>query len=290
MECPGLDQPGQTKKERPKRNDNKMRRKESQRPRQERPGRNKQQGLPPPGLDHPGTSGGQMPRTRSCGADQAVGAAAKGRSLRRCRDEVTRTRPWTCSEMQTRPWTAQDWIIRGKTRRSGLYETTTNCGGRSPDAPDLMIRGGTSSRGCRPLDWIIRGPGTARRPGLDHPGWIRQQEAPHPGLDCQGTRGGQTSRTGSSGAEQEGTATTSGAREIWPAAGTTRRGPHFPGRSARGKVAASREGNRRPRPRWCREGVKPEATQGKTPRTCRVAEKGTRPRRRRAAKMRTGPW
>ena len=32
MECPGLDHPGQNKKERPKRIDNKMRRKESRRP------------------------------------------------------------------------------------------------------------------------------------------------------------------------------------------------------------------------------------------------------------------
>ena len=211
MECPGLDHPRQNKKERPKRNDNKMRRKESRRPGLEHPGRNRQQGLPPSGLDHLGTSGGQTPRTGSSRANQAVGTAAKRRSLRRCRDEVTRTRPWTCSEVQTRPWSAQDWILWGKTRRSGLNKTTTKCGGRSPDALDWNIRGGTSSRSCCPLDGIIRGQGTARHPGLDHPGWIRQQEPPHPGLDRQGTRGGQTSRTGSSGAEQEGTATTTGA-------------------------------------------------------------------------------
>ena len=64
--------------------------------------------------------------------------------------------------------------VRGKTRRSGLNQTTTECGGRSPDAPDWNIRCGTSSRGCRPLDWIIRGQAAARRHGLDHPGQIKQ--------------------------------------------------------------------------------------------------------------------
>ena len=174
MECPGLDHPGQNKKERPKPNDNKIRRKESRRPGREDLGRNKQQGLPLPGLDHPGTSGGQTPRTGSSRADQAVGTAAKRRSLRRCRDEVTRTRPWTCSEVQTRPWSVEDMIIGGKTRRRGPNQTTTKCGGRSPDAPDWNIRGGTSSSGCRPLDWIIQGQAAARHHGLNHPGRIEQ--------------------------------------------------------------------------------------------------------------------
>ena len=34
-----------------------------------------------------------------------------------------------------------------------------------------------------------------------------------------------------------------------------KRGHHPPGRSVRGKAAASGKGNRRLRPRWCREGV-----------------------------------
>ena len=69
MECPRLDHPGQNKKERAKQNDNKMRRKESGRPRLEHPGRNKQRGPPPPGLEHPGTSGGEMPRTGTPGTE-----------------------------------------------------------------------------------------------------------------------------------------------------------------------------------------------------------------------------
>ena len=229
------------------------------------------------------------------GEAEEEGEAAKGRSLRRCRDEVTRTRPWTGSEVQTRPWSARDWIIRGKTRRSGLNETTTKCGGGRPDAPDWSIRAGTSSRGCRPPDWIIRGQVAARRHGLDHPGRTKQPECPHPVLDHQGTRGGQTprtgssgvhqaagataprtrfsrdrcwaeARTGSSGADQEGAARTPGAREIWLAApgrmargGSIRMGPHPPGCSVQGKVAARGEGNRRPRPRSCSEGVKTDS-------------------------------
>ena len=108
-------------------------------------------------------------------------------------------------------WSTQDWIIRGKTRRSGRNKATTKCGGRSPDAPDWIIPGGTSSRGRRPSDWgirgqvavgrpgrahhgrnkehrppsdwIIRGQAAAERHGQDHPGWIKQHEPPHPGLD-----------------------------------------------------------------------------------------------------------
>ena len=72
---------------------------------------------------------------------EGEGEAAKGRSLRRGRDEVTRTRPSTGSEVQTRPWSAQDMTIQGKTRRSGLNETTTKCGRRSPDALNCSIRG-----------------------------------------------------------------------------------------------------------------------------------------------------
>ena len=33
-----------------------------------------------------------------------------------------------------------------------------------------------------PPDWIIRGQAAAQRHGLDHLGWIKQHEPPHPGL------------------------------------------------------------------------------------------------------------
>ena len=206
----------------------------------------------------------------------------KRKSPRRCSEEVTRTRPWTTSQEQTKTRSTQDCLIRGKTRRSGRNKTTTKCGGRSPDAPDWNIPGGTSSRG-RPLqdwsirgrvaarrpgrahpgrikeqglppdwiirgqtaderhssiirggtsstshrtpDWIIRGQRAARRPRLEYPGWNRQQEPPHSRHDSRGTHGGQTPRTGASGPEQEGAATTTGAGERWFAA---------PGRNARG--------------------------------------------------------
>ena len=60
-----------------------------------------------------------------------------------------------------------------------------------------------------PPDWIIRGQAAAIRPRLDHPGRSKQQVPPLPRLDHPGTRGGLRPRTGSSGAEQEGAATTS---------------------------------------------------------------------------------
>ena len=75
-ESPGLEHPGQNKKERPERNDHKRRRMESRRTGLEHPGRYKQQGPPPPGLEHLRTSGGQTPRTGSSGVGQAVGTAA----------------------------------------------------------------------------------------------------------------------------------------------------------------------------------------------------------------------
>ena len=37
-----------------------------------------------------------------------------------------------------------------------------------PEAPDGRIRNGTRSRGCRPLDWIIRGQVAAERHGQEH--------------------------------------------------------------------------------------------------------------------------
>ena len=124
-----------------------------------------------------------------------------------------------------------------------------------PNATDSIIRGGSSSTSRRTPDWIIRGQRAAKRTRLEHSGWNRQQEPPNPLHEIQGTRGGQTPRTGASGAEREGVATTTGAWERWFAAPgrnargrSTGRGPHPPARSVQGTVAARGEGNRRPRP------------------------------------------
>ena len=77
-----------------------------------------------------------------------------------------------------------------------------NDGGRSPDAPEWNLRGGTSSNGRRPPDWIIGGQVAARRPGQAHPRRNTEQGLPPPGLEQTGTSGGQMPRTGSSGADQ----------------------------------------------------------------------------------------
>ena len=115
---------------------------------------------------------------------------------------MTRTRPWRCSDVVTEPWSAQDWINRGKTRRSDRNKTATKSGGRSPDAPDWSIRGGTSSRGRRLLDSNIRGQVADRRPGLKTSGRNKQQGPPPPGPDQPGIGGSQTPRTGSSEEDQ----------------------------------------------------------------------------------------
>ena len=120
--------------------------------------------------------------------------AATRRSPRRCRVGVTKTRRSTRSQKQTKTRRAQDWIIRGKTRRSGPSETTTKGGGRRhdtprsgasgaeqaagaaipragstedkwrPNAPDCIVRGGPSSRHRRPLHWSIQGPAAVDAP------------------------------------------------------------------------------------------------------------------------------
>ena len=144
-ECPGLDHPGQNKKERPKQNDNKKRMTQTRRPGLEHPA-SREQGLPPLGLDQPGTCGGRTPRTGLSGADQAAGTAAP------------------------------------RTGSSGDK-------GR-PDAPDWIIRGGSGSWSQSTHDTIVD------------------------------TRGGQTPRTGTSGTEQEGAATTPGSGERLCAAPT----------------------------------------------------------------------
>ena len=107
---------------------------------------------------------------------------------------MTKTRPCTSSQEQTKTRRAQDWIIRGKTRRSGPSTTTTKGGGRRhdtprtgasgaeqaagaaipqtgtleekwrPKAPDWIVRGGPSSRNRRPPDWSIQGPAAEDAP------------------------------------------------------------------------------------------------------------------------------
>ena len=149
----------------------------------------------------------------------------------------------------TRPWSALDWIIRGKSRRSGQNKTTAKSGGRSPAAPDWIISGGTSSRSHRRPDGIIRGQVEARSPGLDHPGRNKQQKPSRPGLEHPGTSSGLTPRTGSSWADQAAGAAaprTGSSREKWPAdapdwviRGRARRSGHNPqGQINRGKVAS----------------------------------------------------
>ena len=71
----------------------------------------------------------------------------------------------------------------GRNKRQGPPPPRTAASGDKwlPDALDDCIRDGTRSRA--PPDWIIRGQAAAERHGLDHPGWIKQHEPPHPGLD-----------------------------------------------------------------------------------------------------------
>ena len=61
--CPGLDHPGQNKKDWPKHDVSINRCNKTRRPGLDHPERNKQQSPKSPGLDHPGTSGGLAPRT-----------------------------------------------------------------------------------------------------------------------------------------------------------------------------------------------------------------------------------
>ena len=100
MECPGLDHPGQNRKERPKQNDSSIRGNESIRPGLDHPGRIKQQDPTHPGLDHPGTSGGLTPRTGSSGVEQE-GAARTSRT--RSSEEMWAAAPGTPDEAQGAP-------------------------------------------------------------------------------------------------------------------------------------------------------------------------------------------
>ena len=195
----------------------------ARRPRRVHPGRNKEQGLPCPGLDQPGTRGGRTPRTGSSGADQAAGAAAP--------------------------------------------QTGSSRDNRRPDAPDWNIRGGTGSRSQRTHDTIVDGHVAGRHPGLEHPGQNKKELPPPPGPG----KGGLPPRAGLPGADQpEGVHTprAGASRGKWP--------PEAKETGGRDQGGAAKETN-------------PEATQRTTPRKCREAKKWTRPRRRRAAEIRTGP-
>ena len=103
---------------------------------------------------------------------------------------------------QTKTLSAQDWIIRDKTKRSGRNKTTTKCGGSRPEGPRLDPSGQNQHQGPPPPGWSIRGQVAARRPGQVHTGRNKEQGLPPPGPDHPGTSGGQTPRTGSSGAGQ----------------------------------------------------------------------------------------
>ena len=116
---------------------------------------------------------------------------------------MTRRRPCTSSQGQIKKWSAHNWIIWGTTRRSCRSETTTKSGGRSPDAPEWNIRGGTSSRGRHPADWNISGQVAARRPGRAHPGRNKEQGQPPPGLEHPSTSGRRSPWTGSSATESK---------------------------------------------------------------------------------------
>ena len=218
----------------------------------EHPGRNKQQGPPPPGLEHPGTSGGQAPRTRSSGTEQGAGAAA----------------PRTGSTGDKRRPNAADWIIRGGSSSRTRRTRTESPGDEGrPDAPDRNIRGRSGSRSQRTHDTIVDRHVAGRHPGLEDPGQNKKErpQASGPG------KGGLPPRAGLLGADQpEGVPT----RRARASRGKWR--PEAKETGGRDQGGAAKETNL-------------EATQRTTPRKCREAEKWTRSRRRRAAKMRKGP-
>ena len=213
-------------------------------------GRNKQQGLPPPALEHPGTSGGQTPRTGASGTEQAAGASAPvtGSSGDKRQPDTTDCiiRGGSSSRSRRTP----DWIIRAQmaARRPGLghpgwkkqheppppgSKHLGTSGGLTPRAASSGVdqgAGATAPRTGLPrytwwadaLDWIIRG--RTRRSSHNPQGWIHKGK-----VAC---RSGRIARGGS-----------------------TRRGPHLPGWSVQGKVAATGERDKRARPRLCNEQV-----------------------------------
>ena len=121
----------------------------ARRPGRVNPGRNKEQGLPPPGLDHPGKSGSRTPWTGSSGADQAARAAA------------TRT---GSSGDKRRPG-APDWNIRD------------GSGSRSQRTHDTKIDGHVAGR--RPG---LEHPGQSRKERPQTPGPGKEGLPPRAGL------------------------------------------------------------------------------------------------------------
>ena len=138
----------------------------ARRPGQAHPKRNTEQGLPPPGQDHPGTSGGQTPRRGSSGANQAAGAAA----------------PWTGSSRDKGRPGAPDWNIRDGT------------GSRSHRSRDSIVEGHVAGR-CPGQEQ----PGQNKKerpqpPGQNCLGRNNQKEFPPPGPERPWESGGQRRR------------------------------------------------------------------------------------------------
>ena len=169
IKCPGLDHPGQKRNERRKQNDSKKRRKEAGRSGLQHPGQNKQQEPPPPGLEHPGRNKQQEPPPPALGHPGT-------------RDGKTH---------QSGPSGTE------QAGRAAAPQTGSSGDKRRPDAPDCIIRVGSSCRTWRIPDWIIRARTTrsghnwkgtiiranqACRPGQDCWGRIKQKESPPPGL------------------------------------------------------------------------------------------------------------
>ena len=148
MECPGLEHPGQNKKERPKRKDHKSGGRShyspdgniwggtssrgrhppdwsiwgqvaARRPGRAHPEQNKEQGQPPPGLEYPRTSGGRTPRTKTT-ATESKRSGHEGEAVEMPRsgvgDEAGRSRE---TEMRTRPRRCSDAHKWTRTRGRG---------------------------------------------------------------------------------------------------------------------------------------------------------------------------
>ena len=175
MEYPRLDHTGQNKKERLKQNDNKMRRKQSRRLGLKHTGRNKQQGPPPPGLEHPGTFGGQTPQTGASGAEQGAWAPPG------------MDHPGTSGGRTPRTGSSGvDQAARAAAPRNGSSGDKAR-----PDAPEWNIRAGTGSRSHRIHDTKVEGHMVGRRPGLGHLGQNKKEQPQPPGRGKDGCRPGQ---------------------------------------------------------------------------------------------------
>ena len=268
MEGRGPDHPGQNKKERPKKNDNKMRRKESGRPGLEHPRRNKQQGPPPPGLEHPGTSGGQTPGLRHPGRNK-LGAAA----------------PRTGSSGENRRPDTPDWIIRG------------GSSSRSRRAPEWIIRGQVAARrpGLDHPGWNQQQEPLPTR--LERLG-TSSGLMPRAGASRVHQAAGATADTRTRLSRDKWRVDA----PDWIIRGRTRRSGHNqqgcinrinvacrPGWSVQGKVVSRSEGNKRRDQAGAAKESCAEAPQRTMPWRYSDTKMRTRPRRRSAAMMRLGP-